>query len=214
MLIPILLYILFFLTGAWFIYKLPKGQATLFLNRNRKPFLDYFFRYYTNLGDGINYIILAATTIIFDYYSLYPILEIFILQTILVQLLKRGFFKGAARPKRFFKMQGHKLNLVEGIKTYGYNTFPSGHTATAFSLATQLIIVLELQWLAFIPFVLAILIGTSRVYLLQHFFEDAYAGALIGVISVVSVLFYFQHVIPIEQYFPFEQYIKSFFGLS
>jgi membrane-associated phospholipid phosphatase len=39
---------------------------------------------------------------------------------------------------------------------------------------------------------LALLVGISRVYLLQHFFRDVYAGSMVGV--VISSVFYLTFV--------------------
>ena len=36
---------------------------------------------------------------------------------------------------------------------------------------------------------MAILVGYSRIYLSQHFFEDVYAGSIIGVVITIIVYF-------------------------
>ena len=41
----------------------------------------------------------------------------------------------------------------------------------------------------FVFFLIALLVGYSRVYLSQHFFEDVYVGSIIGV-SVTLVVYY------------------------
>jgi len=40
--------------------------------------------------------------------------------------------------------------------------------------------------LSILFFIMAVLVGVSRVYLVQHFFIDVYAGACIGLISVIG----------------------------
>lgn len=66
------------------------------------------------------------------------------------------------------------------------HSFPSGHTATAFACATVLS--------SFVPrwrvplFVLATLIGLSRVYNAMHYPTDVLAGAILGVLIALLLL--------------------------
>jgi undecaprenyl-diphosphatase len=66
------------------------------------------------------------------------------------------------------------------------HSFPSGHTATSFACATVLS--------AFAPrwrvpfFVLAALIGFSRVYNAMHYPTDVLAGAVLGVLTALLLL--------------------------
>lgn len=66
------------------------------------------------------------------------------------------------------------------------HSFPSGHTATSFACATVLS--------AFAPrlrvpfFLLAALIGLSRVYNGMHYPTDVLAGALLGVLTALLLL--------------------------
>jgi undecaprenyl-diphosphatase len=68
----------------------------------------------------------------------------------------------------------------------GTHSFPSGHTATSFACATVLS--------AFAPrwrvpfFLLATLIGLSRVYNAMHYPTDVLAGALLGVLTALLLL--------------------------
>lgn len=64
---------------------------------------------------------------------------------------------------------------------YSQNSFPSGHSTSAFCLFFCLCIISPKVWQKIFFFCLAILIGFSRVYLSQHFFEDIYVGSIIGV---------------------------------
>lgn len=85
-----------------------------------------------------------------------------------------------------------EMNLLESINTVpGYamkccNSFPSGHTATAFALFCTCALFMRNRVLKFAVFVLALAVGYSRIYLMQHFFEDVYAGSLIGVVTAVA----------------------------
>lgn len=68
-------------------------------------------------------------------------------------------------------------------------SFPSGHTTAAFSIA----VVFALHaWLLAVPLLpLALLVGVSRMYLGLHFPSDCVAGALIGSVSSLLVVWLF-----------------------
>jgi membrane-associated phospholipid phosphatase len=88
------------------------------------------------------------------------------------------------RPKKFFEGL-NTLNLVPGYENYLYNSFPSGHTTSAFTTFFCLALIIENKYIKFIMFGMALTIGFSRVYLSQHFLNDVYAGSLIGVITSI-----------------------------
>jgi len=60
------------------------------------------------------------------------------------------------------------------------NSFPSGHTTSAFALATVLVLIFRKQKIAIPCLIGATLVAYSRIYLAQHFLQDTIAGALIG----------------------------------
>lgn len=60
-------------------------------------------------------------------------------------------------------------------------SFPSGHTSTAFALATSLSIQCK-KWYVVVPsFLWASSVGYSRMYLGEHYPTDVFAGAAIGI---------------------------------
>lgn len=71
------------------------------------------------------------------------------------------------------------------------HSFPSGHTAAAFSCATVIFIQHKKAGLG--AFLLAALIGASRIYLFVHYPTDVFCGAVIGIICgiVFSKLYLF-----------------------
>jgi len=52
-----------------------------------------------------------------------------------------------------------------------------------------LILLIENKALKSLCFFTAVLVGLSRIYLIQHFARDVYVGSLFGVIAVVLALF-------------------------
>ncbi|MBR0112812.1 MAG: phosphatase PAP2 family protein [Clostridia bacterium] len=68
-------------------------------------------------------------------------------------------------------------------------SFPSGHTTSAFEVATALCICLisdKKGKIAWIPPVLALCTMCSRIYLMVHYPTDVFAGALVGITAGVA----------------------------
>jgi membrane-associated phospholipid phosphatase len=76
------------------------------------------------------------------------------------------------------------VHTVPGVDMHMYNSFPSGHSATVFSLFFMLSLALsgKKPVLGIVFFVLALLGSYSRIYLGQHFPEDVLAGSVTGVV--------------------------------
>jgi membrane-associated phospholipid phosphatase len=67
-------------------------------------------------------------------------------------------------------------------------SFPSGHTQTAFVIATVLSAFLDRRYNV-ITFLLAAAVGMSRIYLGVHFFTDVLAGAATGIVLGVLAIY-------------------------
>jgi len=170
-----------FLLGTLFLMiKYGKGPSHLIVNEWHSPMTDVFFKYVTHLGDGAIFalviLILLFVKIRWAFYELFAAL----MTLIFVFITKQLIFKGAPRPTSFFD-NSETLHLVEGVKMHAMNSFPSGHTITAFAIFIILAMVVKKQYLKVLFTLTAILAGFSRVYLSQHFLEDIFLGALIGV---------------------------------
>lgn len=155
---------------------------SLFINNLHQPILDLFFKHITHLGDGMM-LLLFIPIIIFKKSIHGLILSLGALVHFVVILLgKQVLFHGAPRPMLHFNEIS--LHVVEGVKIAYYNTFPSGHTATAFLIVALLAqIKVKNPFYQFFLFVLAFLVAISRVYLMQHFLLDVWAGMWIGYAS-------------------------------
>ena len=107
---------------------------------------------------------------------------------------------------------GFTTAIVQGLKnTTGrlrpngssYNSFPSGHTATAFAAAELLHQEFKDQspWIGYAGYAVAAATGTLRMYNNKHWFSDVVAGAGFGVLSTkLSYLVY--------------PYLKQFLGFN
>lgn len=180
-------------TSIIFLYPVlvfPKGEFELLINQFHNPALDLIFKYITHLGDGSLLAVLLIAMLFYKYYTAVLVAFSILFQSIIIPIFKKGIFKGLERPMAFFD-ESVSLNFVDGVDVHSVNTFPSGHTATGFAIFALLFIAINNRGLVVstLLFVLAFLVGFSRVYLLQHFVIDAYFGAILGVLSVVLGLY-------------------------
>lgn len=179
-------YLLFLLAGAFLILANTKSETHLEFNRFHNSFFDIFFSYGTYLGDGFSALI--AFIILLVVRLRFALLLAFsnILSGTITQTLKHTLFSDIVRPKKFFEGI-HDIYLVPGVDNHLYNSFPSGHSTCAFALYFSIGMIVENKWLKLFCFVLALIVGYSRIYLSQHFFQDVYAGSLIGVVSTIII---------------------------
>ena len=185
-----IMFVLYILTTLSISIFWDKGTFLLWLNDRHNIYGDVFFKYVTFLGDGLMYLIVAIIFLFYSYYNIIILAIIGLFQTVLVTIGKRWIFN-YPRPKSFFEDSAEVFNFVDGVKVYGAHSFPSGHTASAFAIATLLICLTKNKLLQVIFMLAAILVAVSRVYLLQHFLMDTVAGALIGMFSSGIVWWYF-----------------------
>ncbi|HLP12097.1 MAG TPA: phosphatase PAP2 family protein [Flavobacteriales bacterium] len=175
---------LFLFTCASLIFIYPQGRSFFIFNGLNAPPLDWFFSWYTHVGDGLTGVIICALLLLF--YNLGS--GMFALAGmgicgIISYACKYYFFIDSDRPHHFF--WGNKMiHYVEGVVVNTENSFPSGHTLTAFFIFT-FIALLSFSRAVFIQVLLAlfaVLVAYSRVYLAQHFVGDIIAGACIGIL--------------------------------
>ena len=85
--------------------------------------------------------------------------------------------------QRPFKEQGSELWNGSGIK-WGRDSFPSGHSTVAWTLASVLSYQYSDQsWLPPVVYSLAALTSLSRVYEDKHWSSDVFAGAVVGMLA-------------------------------
>lgn len=160
----------------------------LFLNTDGGAFMDQFFKWATWGAEGwvwIPYLIVLVTWFKKDIKL---IVLNFLLSTLITQISKHIIWDDITRPI----LSGIPLNqihTVPGQVTHAYNSFPSGHTATAFTLFLLTVYFFPTKWTFAIGLIYAIICAYSRVYLGQHFPMDLGGGMLVAVLSMqLSIL--------------------------
>lgn len=170
-----------------------QGDEIFYFSERRSDPGNAFFLFITQLGEGWAFIGGLIILLLYRYRSaLY--LPLVGLSVSLLSFLSKTFF-AHERPSLYFRNLGllDQINIVEGIHLNGgVNSFPSGHTMAAFALYTYLALCLPWKrWSGLFLFLLAALVGVSRIYLVQHFLKDIYLGAILGVL-IALVFFYLQ----------------------
>jgi membrane-associated phospholipid phosphatase len=107
---------------------------------------------------------------------------LFLFSTVAVSGLSADLLKyiaGRARPKLYFSEHLYGFDFFHW--QYEWTSFPSGHSATALSVA-MLFAILYPRW-RFAALFGGILIAFSRIVLAQHYISDVIAGSYLGIVS-------------------------------
>ena len=156
-----------------------------FLSKRRFRFLTSFMRFISRLGDGLAWFFLCFIFILIGFLQEGEFTasgEIStglalsfgsIIQAILQMIIKRVF----NRQRPYVK----HVDISKAIKPPDRFSFPSGHTAGAFTVSFVLYYYHPFISIPF--FVLSGLIAFSRMYLGVHYLSDILAGILLGFIS-------------------------------
>jgi membrane-associated phospholipid phosphatase len=170
-----------------------KKPLHLYFNHLNSPFQDIFFKYFTNFGDG--WFAIGILIVLLFFINIRKIvigLAAFLISGLVSQILKKVFFSDHLRPSKCFSPD--QLHYVEGVALHSYNSFPSGHSTTAFAIFLFLAFVFKNKFYQVIFVIIACLTAYSRVYLSQHFFEDVAVGGIIGIGSFFLSYFIFNNL--------------------
>ncbi len=152
-------------------------RLVLDVAHRRNEAMNSLMSFATKLGDGWAWLFLSLLIAVFDplnlKHSLLPMSIGLLIEFPLQLVLKNSF----SRPRPFEICDGVGCLVRPGDRY----SFPSGHMSCAVVVMT--VIGSVYSWL-FIPlFLLALMIGISRVYLGVHYPTDVLAGAVLGFLS-------------------------------
>lgn len=159
----------------------PKSVTFVAANPFHASWLDSTFIAVTQLGDGAFAFLVIVTCLLARRPTLaLKLLTGYLISGGIAQLIKHAVF--APRPKAYLP-SGFYHEFIPNITLSGINSFPSGHTTTAFVLATIFACQLSCRIKCTLLFMAAVVVMYSRIYLGQHFVEDVFGGMVIGILS-------------------------------
>lgn len=175
-------------TGILQLIYLPEALMR-WVNAHNNAEADLFFATVTNLGDGAFMLIVIGILLVRSYRFAMMGVVSFVVTGLLTIFLKQVVFPTALRPLKYFEHSAWEYHLIKGLNVHSYNSFPSGHSMTAFAVFTLLALLDERKNRGWFLALLAVVTAYSRVYLFQHFVIDVWVGSLLGVtVSVATVL--------------------------
>ncbi len=173
-------FLVFLMLGTIVVCLVPKADSFLWLNQFHHPFFDRIFPYATHLGDGKLGLLLLLGLLLVNYRLALTATVCFLLVLVLTQVGKLVIFEDVLRPAGHFRELDLPIRLVEGVQMHYNNSFPSGHSASAFGLYSFLALIIPAKKWGWLLFAVALFAAYSRIYLSQHFFNDVYVGSFIG----------------------------------
>ncbi len=189
--------ILWLLTGGLMLLY-TKDQLIRWVNFHNSTWGDYFFNYATYLGDGAFFVGMILVLFFISRRMGLLALAGFLLSSGLSLFFKRVVFPNNFRPVKYFEHSDWEYHVIKGLKIYEYNSFPSGHTISAFTVFCLIALLDRNKTRGLLWVLLAATVGYSRVYLFEHFVEDAFAGSIIGVFSATVVYLAFDRRWPTD----------------
>ena len=166
------------------------GRIPVFqlLNTDGGAVLDQFFKWATWGAEGWVWIPYLLVVVVLFKKDFKLILLNFLLSTLITQIPKNFIWDKISRPIAS-GIPLDDIHTVPGVAMHSWNSFPSGHTATAFTLFLLTIYLFPTKWIFAIGAIFAMICAYSRVYLGQHFPMDLGGGMLVAVISMqLSIL--------------------------
>jgi len=164
-----------FLALAGIVFLTHSDKSLFFLiNQASRLTGDKLWAVLTIFGDGLISLVILLP---FIYQKPRLIWAVFI-AAVLFALFGQGIKHLTGIPRPPVVLSQESFHLIG--PNWGYNSFPSGHAFTIFSLAGVFSLSVRKNWLRFLLIVLASVIAVSRIVVGVHWPSDVLAGAAFG----------------------------------
>ena len=166
------------------------SRETVFLGLNKDlgQMGDNLFYYISYLAEG--WIWIPYFMLLFGWYkkdALFILLN-FLISTLLTQIPKNFIWNSVSRPMGSGISQD-QFHRVEGVDMHLWNSFPSGHTATAFTIFFVTVYFFPKKEVLLIGGIYAVACGYSRIYLAQHFPLDVAGGIMVAILTIILSIY-------------------------
>lgn len=157
-----------------------KGNENLWMQRHRTDMLNSFFAVITKFGEWVPISVFGIYLLVKHRSKFYAASMAFLISDLVMVSLKKWI--NAPRP---LACLGNDLLCAPSVvEPLYHHSMPSGHTFTAFFVASLIGLNFNLKiHYQILCLLLAIFVGLSRVYLACHFLEDVFAGSILGVVG-------------------------------
>lgn len=186
-------FLLFLIVAGAMLAMYPKPEIHLAINGFYWRTVDALMPWLTMVADGVTITIFILLMLAWNRRYAVATGVAVIVASGITQLLKHTIYYGEPRPKLFFESIPIPLRLVPNFENDLYDTFPSGHTTAAFAFFVCATIAVQKNYLKALFFLVALLMGYTRIYLSQHFLSDVLGGAVIGTgvsLAVMTIVFH------------------------
>lgn len=172
--------------AALFSYLYLDQAIALCIHESHLESTNLFFNQITCLGDSLFpiagtlllYVIFRKRSPVFARQNLY-LFSVVAISGLIVDMIK--IIAGRMRPELLIEHQQYGFTGLQFEFDSLFYSFPSGHSATAFSFFIALSLLVPKYKLIFI--LLALLVALSRIVLLHHYLSDVMVGSAIGAIT-------------------------------
>ena len=186
-------YLFFVVIGLFILVKIDHGDVVLWLNGISKEKWDAFVNLLTDVGLGsfvaVLMVLLSSLQI---RYAIMGLINLGLVG-LFTNLFKKFLFPERIRPFNYFLYDDFP-RFIHAAELNYHSSFPSGHTMTIFAAMGLISYFIGKRTWGVVLFFAALIIGFTRIYLLQHFFLDVYVGSLLGVLSTLITIWLFDGV--------------------
>jgi len=176
------LFLVFQITGWLAFIVIGRDDLFLLINGFSSGIVDDIFFAATLIGEWPQIVFVLLYIALYKREQILKVILAFSCLAITAFSLKNFVFSNHPRPATYFNSIINEIYFSQYLEMGYWQSFPSGHTFTAFTGLAFLAFTSNKRWVHLTCFLLATLAGVSRIYNGMHFPEDVLTGSLLGVL--------------------------------